>query len=106
MNTPTVTRKIGSNRGSARLWLEGKCLADHGWTKGTAFTATFDPGTLTYTLVCKGQTPAGPARKVAGTAARPIIDTNTDKLTACLGVRIGDNVTVAITRESIVVTRP
>jgi hypothetical protein len=103
--TSTFTRKIGSNRGAARLWLEGPCLANHGWTKGTAFTASFDPGTLTYSLVREGQAPAGPVRKVAGTADRPIIDTNTDKLTACLDVHVGASVTVTVSRESITVTR-
>lgn len=97
----TVTRKIGRNRGAARLWLEGPCLAAHGWNKGTRFTARFAPGSLRY-VIEKDAT--GPVRQVAGTAQRPIIDTNTDKLTATLGVKIGGTVTVVITAEAITVT--
>ena len=86
--------KIGINRGSTRLWLEGKRLADHGWVRGTRFDVVFTEDGMVYTKSKDGK------RAVAGTETRPIIDTNS-KLIArfCAGgvmakVRIEDNIII------------
>ena len=92
------SRKIGRNRGKSRLWLEGACLADAGWKRGDRFAISFGAGRITITRETDGP------RKVAGTDARPIIDTNTDKLTDALGVAIGDRVRVVVTPDVITVT--
>lgn len=78
MNT-TAKRNIGTNRGKARIWLEGKILEAAGWAKGTKFKATFGKDCIEYTKDDNGD------RKVAGTETRPIIDTNTDKIKSSLG---------------------
>lgn len=75
----SITRRIGKNRGKARIWIEGKALAAAGWSKGKRFEAAFEAGQITYTASDAGD------RKVAGTESRPIIDTNTDKIREALG---------------------
>lgn len=105
MSTPTIiTRKIGSNRGKTRLWIEGPSLAGQDWKLGKPFVAVWQEGTLTYDATL----PAGaglPQRKVAGTGQRPIIDTNTGKLATHLGVVTGDTVTITLTPDRITVTK-
>jgi DNA (cytosine-5)-methyltransferase 1 len=61
------------------------------------FDADFRDGVLTYTRNAEGK------RKVAGTPERPIIDTNTPKIGASLGVSGGDRVTVRISEGRITV---
>jgi hypothetical protein len=73
------TLKIGMNRGSARIWIEGAALAAEGWHQGTPYDCEFGDGRITYTRR------EGGGRKVAGTDKRPIIDTNTDKIRSSLG---------------------
>ena len=72
-DTPTSTaivRKIGSNRGKGRVWIEGKTLAQHGWTKGTSYVrGRYHKGWL-LTKHTHG------SRKVAGGDDRPVIDIN------------------------------
>jgi len=74
MNTTTTTRKIGSNRGKARLWIEGMVLQAAGWTRGKRYNCSFNDGCIVYEAHEEG------SRAVAGTDGRPIIDTNTDKI--------------------------
>ena len=98
-----VTRKIGTNKNKARIWLEGMVLASQKWGKGTRFNAEFKNGEVVYTKDENG------ARKVAGTEERPIIDTNTDKLTDSLSkadkrAMKGSNVKVSATPTRIVIT--
>jgi hypothetical protein len=71
--------RIGSNRGKARLWLEGAWLAHFGFIKGAAFyIAVSDGPTLTITL---GASEEHRARRVSGKGDRPIIDIAGDVLT-------------------------
>lgn len=70
-----IKRKIGQNRGKSRIWLEGKILAEAGWKKGDRFTCQFEDGAIVYRKTEDG------GRKVAGDESRPIIDTNTNKIT-------------------------
>ena len=76
------TLRIGSNRGKARIWIEGSALASNGWNKGDQFLAYFRAGHIVYERVITG---TRGARKVAGTPSRPIIDTNTVKIRNSLG---------------------
>ena len=92
-----VTRKVGRNRGRARLWLERDCLSGAGWKRGDRFTAQFLPGTLIYERDSDGD------RAVAGTAERPIIDTNTAKLTTFVGLEPGMTVAVEVTHQRIII---
>ena len=89
-----ISRKIGKNRGVSRLWIEGKSLASSGWSRGRRFDVVWSAGELVYVAKADGK------RKVAGTADRPIIDTNTDKLDVFVGM-----VSVAITSERITITQ-
>lgn len=105
MPEPTViTRRIGSNRGKARLWIEGPCISSHFWDQGQTFVTLWGEGTVTY---CTRTHPDfdKPQRKVSGTGSRPIIDTNTDKLLTSLGVIVGDSVSITITGEKITIRK-
>lgn len=76
MKAKTYTRKVGLNRGKPRLWLEGKILADNGFTCGSPWLLQQVGSSLILHA-----TPGGD-RKVAGTAQRPIIDINSKVLLA------------------------
>lgn len=93
-----ITRKIGKNRGKARLWIEGPALAEQGWNQGMPFTPYFHTGLILFEADPRG------SRKVAGDAGRPILDTNTDKITEHLDAKIGDTVNIEITPESVRIT--
>lgn len=100
--TPSPTqakRKLGSNRGKTRLWLEGNILSAHGWHTGDRFDVILIDGVLKY-----AKNPNG-ARKVAGKPGRPIIDTNTDKLSTTLNASPGEIVNVIATAQSITVQK-
>jgi len=64
----TATRKIGTNRGKPRLWIEGNVLVDAGLDYGQRwdFVATKEG----FNIV---RNPEG-SRKIAGKPGRPIID--------------------------------
>jgi hypothetical protein len=94
-----ATRKLGSNRGKTRLWLEGNILSSHGWTTGDRFDVVMIDGVLKYVKNPNGK------RKVAGKVGRPIIDTNTDKISETLNAQAGDVVNVIATREAITVQK-
>lgn len=100
--TPTPTtakRKLGSNRGKTRLWLEGNILENHGWTTGDKFDVVMIDGVLKYVKHSNGK------RKVAGKPGRPIIDTNTDKISHTLNAKPGDVVNVIATSEAITIQK-
>lgn len=84
----TATRKIGTNRGKARLWLEGTVLSSQGWRKGDRFDVVFEDGQLQYVKNPNGK------RKVAGTDERPIIDTNTDDIIDNLNTEKGKSLSI------------
>jgi len=94
-----TTRKLGSNRGKTRLWLEGDILSSHGWHTGDRFDVVMIDGVLKYAKNPNGK------RKVAGKPGRPIIDTNTDKLSTTLNAKAGDVVNVIATADSITVQK-
>ena len=94
-----ATRKLGSNRGKTRLWLEGAILSAQGWTTGDRFDVILIDGVLKYAKNTNGK------RKVAGKIGRPIIDTNTDKLSDTLNAKAGDVVNVIATADSITVQK-
>jgi hypothetical protein len=94
-----ATRKLGSNRGKTRLWLEGNILSAQGWHTGDRFDVILIDGVLKYAKNPNGK------RKVAGKPGRPIIDTNTDKLSTTLNAKAGEVVNVIATREAITVQK-
>lgn len=94
-----ATRKLGSNRGKTRLWLEGNILANHGWTTGDKFDVVMIDGVLKYAKNTNGK------RKVAGKPGRPIIDTNTNAISDTLNALPGDVVNVIATREAITIQK-
>ena len=91
------TRKLGSNRGKTRLWLEGNILSDKGWECGNRFDVILMDGVLRYVKNPDGK------RKVAGKVGRPIIDTNTDKISSTLNTEPGNKVGVTVLTTSITV---
>ena len=66
------TRKIGSNRGKRRLWLEGAILLESGFTHKASFRVTATDKGLRIELSADGN------RNIAGTQSRPIVDINSD----------------------------
>ena len=94
-----TTRKLGSNRGKTRLWLEGAILSAQGWTTGDRFDVVMIDGVLKYAKHSNGK------RKVAGKPGRPIIDTNTDKLSTTLNASPGDVVNVIATATAITIQK-
>ena len=97
----TVARKIGSNRGKARLWLEGVSLSSQLWKRGDRFDIEFDTAKKQIVIT---RNPEG-KRKIAGTDTRPIIDTNSDKITETLRANVGDHTSISITGASIIITK-
>ena len=95
----TATRKLGSNRGKTRLWLEGAILENHGWHTGDRFDVILIDGVLKYAKNTNGK------RKVAGKPGRPIIDTNTNAISDTLNAKPGDVVNVIATREAITIQK-
>ena len=97
-------RLVGRNRGVERVWLEGEMLLANGWNNGDRFNVEFIPhdgytgyGALVYTKHPEGK------RKVAGTVDRPILDTNTAKLSKVCGFSTGDRLPVVVSPERVVV---
>lgn len=95
----TALRKLGLNKGKVRLWIEGRLLSDSNWNRGDAFDVIWLDGVLRYI-----KNPNG-SRKVAGTEARPIIDTNTDKLASTLHASTGEKVNITVTSNSITIQK-
>lgn len=62
---------VRSNRGAARIWIEGTRLVSAGFTRGRYFTLSHEGDILKLSLVADGW--AGP-RKVSGKDIKPIID--------------------------------
>jgi len=90
------TRKVGSNRGAKRVWLEGKILTQAGWkAKDTRFDIAQSDHGLTLTRSDSG------ARRVSGKGDNPIIDI----CGATLGVAQGfERVEIAATFDAIEIT--
>lgn len=63
-----VTRKIGSNRGKPRIWIEGKHLVDAGFQRGDTWTLVETSQGFMIRADRNG------ARKVSGKGERPVID--------------------------------
>jgi hypothetical protein len=95
----TATRKLGSNRGKTRLWLEGNILENQGWHTGDRFDVILIDGVLKYAKNTNGK------RKVAGKPGRPIIDTNTNAISDTLNAKAGEVVNVIATREAITIQK-
>jgi len=95
----TVNRKIGSNRGKARLWIEGVALSSQDWKAGDRFDIKWLNESIVIT-----KNPEG-SRKISGTPHRPIIDTNTDKITETLKASVNDYVEFDIQKDKIVMTK-
>lgn len=65
----TITRKIGRNRGAARLWIEGEVLNEAGLPHGTPWRAVWQrPDVLSLIADSEGN------RRVSGKPERPVID--------------------------------
>ena len=101
----TITRNLGSNRGKTRLWLEGACLSSQGWHVGDLFTPLFQNGVITYIKGDAGGQSPEKSRRVAGTSSRPIIDTNTDRITDSLEAGKGQQANVEVSAKRIIITR-
>lgn len=90
----TYTRKIGTNRGKQRLWLEGAILKDNGFTHKAPWEVTvLEDGTVELRATTKG------TRLIAGSAERPIIDINAKGTLEAF--QCGDVVEVTVLRKGV-----
>jgi len=87
---------VRSNRGAARIWIEGTRLVSAGFTRGRYFTLSHDGDTLTLSLVADK---VQGARKVSGKDIKPIIDL-TGKT---VPFAIGTAVTILYSADSITI---
>lgn len=89
---------IGSNKGKARLWIQGKRLAAAGFVaKETLYSVSIEPGRLVIAITREGD------HRVSGKGEMPIIDLNTDDL-LWLGP-IGTKLEIAAQRGKLVLRR-
>jgi len=96
-NMQIIERKIGQNRGRARVWLEGKFLTAAGWTRGTRYDVCTTAGQIVLS-----RSPNG-ARKVCGkTGKHPIIDVCNQQLAEILAP--SGRVIVDVLYDHIVIT--
>ena len=96
----TVSRKIGLNRGKSRLWLEGVALAEK-WKRGDRFDIEFD--TANKQIVIRRSLEG--KRGISGKNDRPIIDTNSDKITETLCAQVGDRTEIIISNDVILIKK-
>ena len=99
MSETTVTRKIGYNREKSRLWIEGTCLLAMKWNHGDRFDISYHDGEIRMWKCANGK------RKVAGDPSRPVIDTNTDKITESIKCKPGEPAKLVIEDGMITVTK-
>ena len=93
----TITRKIGTNRGTPRVWLEGKVLESMSWITTDKFNCIFSDGKIEYVKSDEG------SRKVAGKTGRPVIDTNSVKIQTSMGEGV-THVSAEIFMDKITIT--
>lgn len=80
MSKQTFSHKLGTSRAGdgTRLWLEGKRLADHGFTHGTLIERVWGSDRLILRLTGSQEywntLPRNERGRVAGTEGRPIVD--------------------------------
>ena len=92
------TRKIGLNRGKARLWLEGRILSDNGFSHGDAYHVETIPGQITITLHSMG------SRKIAGKIGREIIDMSGATVSDAFDRDITPSVTIHANTGELIIT--
>lgn len=81
------------------MWLEGVSLSSQNWHAGDRFDIEWGKKAIIITRNANG------SRKIAGTSERPIIDTNTDKITDCLNAETGNYTDFVITENTITITK-
>lgn len=97
----TYTRKIGLNRGKARLWLEGAILSANGFYHGALWgVAKRDENGSPVLDLVAGQLGD---RQIAGMPHRPIVDINSAKLLE--GFTPGETVTITVMGEGWLIVR-
>lgn len=87
---------VRSNRNRARIWIEGARLTGAGFTHGARYNVMATANILALVLADDG------ARKVAGAAARPIIDMSGG---SCQPFTTGDDVEITYQQGTIVIER-
>ena len=97
MTTTYATRRIGTNRGNRRAWIEGDILASAGWTRGTRYRRTVLSDCILLVREDDGN------RKVSGTADRPILDLCGAWVTTWAAG--AEKFTVGVSPSSIVISR-
>ena len=89
---------VRSNRGAARIWIEGSRLVSAGFTRGRYFTLSHDGATLKLSLVADK---VQGARKVSGKDIKPIIDLTGKTVPFAIGTAV--TVLYCVNDNSIVI---
>jgi len=92
------TIKVGSHRGTGRLWLEGKWLASAHFTKGQRFTLIVNGASATLALTAEGTRQV--SGKTKGDSIIPVIDINAAEISHLIGT-----VTVAVADGIITIAK-
>jgi len=72
--THLIQRTLSAHKGARRLWLEGKRLADIGFSDGVRYERTVSSDAIVLRLTPQGD------RRVSHKAGRPVVDTLTRNL--------------------------
>lgn len=88
-----TTLSIGENRGSCRLWIQGRILSDNGWLPGVRWTMSAGRSVIRLQRCDDGE------RAVAGSEARPVIDSKDARIAKLFP--IGSRVDVSATKNNI-----
>jgi DNA (cytosine-5)-methyltransferase 1 len=73
--TTTARYKIGTNKGKRRIWIDGRKLAEAGFTPGTTYHCYAEPGRIVLSIEHLMGMGDGRTRKVSGRPdGKPIVD--------------------------------
>lgn len=95
--------KLGENKGTRRIWLEGKRLADAGIMPGSTYIVSFDDETKSISIDIQPGGPRKVSRKKRGDMEIPVIDIQSKQLSELFGENI-ERVQAIITDGKITVT--
>jgi DNA (cytosine-5)-methyltransferase 1 len=98
----TRTYKVGSNKGTPRVWLEGKMLDNAGFTARAAYSAKINRKTIVLTIDPEGDYIVS-GKNMTPEYRKPVIDLHRAALTDVL--RDAETVTVVF-RDGVITIRP
>jgi hypothetical protein len=104
----TFRSKLSTTRAGerTRIWIEGKRLAEHGFTYGNKVSRKWTPATLTLETISEAEfekLPIAERGTVSGRRDNPIIDVTGQKVAETFGV--GTHVTISFEPDKLTIRR-